>query len=97
MKGDYYGYYIFLFYHCYCHISAGADPVHMRYIKEMRNEMYNAHIITIDSDVILHNISFARYDQRNREFVFIGRTKDDTVRIGQERVISIEFGKDTEE
>ena len=85
-----------MFNHVSNHINFSADPVNMRYIKEMRNEMYNAHIITIDSDVILHNISFARYDQRNREFVFIGRTKDDTVRIGQERVISIEFGKDTE-
>jgi hypothetical protein len=58
--------------------------------------MFNAHIITIDSDVILHNISFARYDQRNREYVFIGRTANETIRIDQERVISIEFGKEPE-
>lgn len=58
--------------------------------------MFNAHIITIDSDVILHNIEFARYDERNRDFVFIGRTKEETVRLGSERVISIEFGKEPE-
>jgi len=58
--------------------------------------MFNAHIITIDSDVVLHNIEFARFDEKNRDFVFIGRTKDETVRLPQERVISIEFGKEPE-
>lgn len=59
--------------------------------------MFNARIVTIDSDVILHNISFARYDQRNHKFVFIGRTTEETIKIAQERVISIEVGKDFEE
>lgn len=59
--------------------------------------MFNAHIVTIDSDVILHNIPFARYDQRNCAFVFIGSTKEETISLGQERVISIEFGKEPEE
>lgn len=59
--------------------------------------MFNAHIVTIDSDVVLHNIAFTRYDQRNHEFVFIGRTKNETVRVGQERIISIEFGKEPED
>lgn len=58
--------------------------------------MFNAHIITIDSDVVLHNIAFARFDEKNHDFVFIGRTKEETVRLPQERVISIEFGKEPE-
>ena len=56
--------------------------------------MFDIHIITIDSDVVLHNISFARYDQKNREFVFIGRSTEETIRIGHERVILIEWGKE---
>lgn len=39
--------------------------------------------------LILHNVNFARYDQRNHEFVFIGNREEDTVRIPQERIISI--------
>ena len=39
--------------------------------------------------LMLHNVNFARYDQRNHEFVFIGNRKEDTVRIPQERIISI--------
>lgn len=56
--------------------------------------MFNAHIITIDSDVIFHNIAFARFDEKNHEFVFTGRTIEETVRLPQERVISIEFGEE---
>lgn len=56
--------------------------------------MFNAHIITVDSDVILHNISFARFDEKNHDFVFIGRSEVETIRLPQERVISIEFGEE---
>ncbi len=44
--------------------------------------------------LILHNVNFARYDQRNHEFVFIGNKKGDIVRIPQERIISIQALKE---
>ena len=43
--------------------------------------------------LILHNVNFARYDQRNHEFVFIGNKEEDTVRIPQEKIISISWCK----
>lgn len=56
--------------------------------------MFDVHIKTVDDDVILHNIRFARFDEKNRYFVFIGRTVEETITISQEQVISLEFGKE---
>lgn len=56
--------------------------------------MFDVHIKTVDDDVILHNLSFARFDERNRYFVFIGRTAEETVILPQEQVISLEFAKE---
>ena len=42
-----------------------------------------------EPDVVLHNVNFARYDQKRHLFVFIGDDETKTVTIEQERVIKI--------
>lgn len=39
--------------------------------------------------IILHNIDFVRYDQRNHMFYFFDCATRDVIKIKQERVISI--------
>lgn len=56
--------------------------------------MFDVHIKTVDDDVVLHNIRFARFDEANRYFAFIGRTTEETIILAQEQIISLEFGKE---